>query len=215
MKHIETIGAGGMETIGAPMGGGTGSGGYNPPDGGIPKTDLASDVQSTLDNIPSEAGSPGQVLQLDANGNPVWANPAEGSLVDTAMSDESTNPVQNKVIKEYIDDVANRAGDVPTSMSLDYPSWLTLGNVNKHKIKVSLEPSTAMKNVIFVSDNDAVKVSPDGTVSALRKGSSEVHVIPIFNTSLSRTIRINVSDAVVRLAGTRLRITDSGAIRLK
>lgn len=52
---------------------------------------------------PATPGTENQMLAIDANGNPVWVNPAAGSTVDQEMSDNSTNPVENRVIKSYVD----------------------------------------------------------------------------------------------------------------
>ena len=75
-----------------------------PPEGGVPKTDLAQSVQDSLtkaDNsvsTPEGAGSPGQVLQLDNEGNPSWTTPSAGTVPDAELDETSTNAVQNKVI---------------------------------------------------------------------------------------------------------------------
>lgn len=63
------------------------NGTYTKPDGGIPKTDLAQAVQSSLNkadtavqdisgkqDAPATAGTAGQVLSLDSQLNPVWKN---------------------------------------------------------------------------------------------------------------------------------------------
>lgn len=94
-----------------------GEGGYTPPAGGIPKTDLAPSVQTSL-------GKADTALQSETDPTvPAWAKqptkptytaqevgalPAdtvipEGTTPDTSMSDTSENAVQNKVIKAYVD----------------------------------------------------------------------------------------------------------------
>lgn len=54
-------------------------------------------------DTPTSTGTAGQILELNASGKPVWANPVPGSIVDTQMSDDSPNPVQNSTIKNYVD----------------------------------------------------------------------------------------------------------------
>lgn len=54
-------------------------------------------------SAPEAAGTAGQMIQLDENLEPQWVTPSAGSVPDTEMSDESTNAVQNKVIKAYVD----------------------------------------------------------------------------------------------------------------
>lgn len=61
---------------------------YELPQNGIPKTDLSSTVQSSLD-LADTALQP--------------------SSIDSALSDQSTNPVQNKVIKQALDNVTSAA----------------------------------------------------------------------------------------------------------
>lgn len=65
---------------------------YQKPSGGIPGTDLAD---SYIEE-PSSDGTNGQVLTTDGNGGRSWTTVSV--TVDSALSDSSTNPVQNKVI---------------------------------------------------------------------------------------------------------------------
>lgn len=67
-------------------------------------------LNESKQDAPAAAGTDGQVLSMQ-NGEPVWVDPAEGSTMDTVMSDSSTNPVQNKVIKSYVD--AMKEGEYP------------------------------------------------------------------------------------------------------
>lgn len=54
---------------------------------------------------PETAGTAGQILQLDENGDPEWVEAAAvGATYDSAVSDTSTNAIQNKTIKKYVDD---------------------------------------------------------------------------------------------------------------
>lgn len=105
-------------------------GGYEPPVGGIPKTDLASDVQASLGKadtalqsyietdptVPSWAKQPSKPgynvaeityssgRMLSSKLDEMDAGIAAASDVDSEMSDSSTKAVQNKVIKGYVDD---------------------------------------------------------------------------------------------------------------
>ena len=56
-------------------------------------------------SVPSVAGEAGQILQLDANAEPEWVTPASvGATYDSQADDTSTNAIQNKAIKKYVDD---------------------------------------------------------------------------------------------------------------
>lgn len=93
-----------------------GGGGNYPPEGGVPKSDLSEEVQTSLDkaensvSTPEGAGQPGQVLQLDSEGVPAWVTPSAGTTPDSAMSRTSTNAVQNKVISNEFDNYAKTDG---------------------------------------------------------------------------------------------------------
>ena len=89
---------------------------YQKPSGGIPASDLNSTVRTALAkaegavSVPGEPGTVGQVLQLDAQGNPAWVTPSAGTTPDSEMSSSSTNAVQNKVITEELDKYAKKDG---------------------------------------------------------------------------------------------------------
>jgi hypothetical protein len=63
-------------------------------------------------DTPESTGEPGQVLQLDANGDPDWVTPTAGTTPDSVMSDDSTNAIQNKVVKKYVDDIAAEKANI-------------------------------------------------------------------------------------------------------
>lgn len=122
---------------------------------------------------------------------------------------ETANSTKNEVL--------NTLGIlVPTALSVEAPARLTLGNLVKNRIVAVLQPSTAMQNIIYQSDNEAVKVSPDGKITVLRTGTSEVHIIPTCNTALFKTVQIQVTAPTLRMVNTsrQLRLTASGALRL-
>lgn len=73
-------------------------------DKGLSTNDFTDEEQSKLDGI--EAGAEVNVLEsISINGEKLTAtNKGVNIYVDKSMSDYSENPVQNKVIKKYIDD---------------------------------------------------------------------------------------------------------------
>ena len=105
---------------------------------------------------------------------------------------------------------------VPTGLNVESVPRLTLGNVQPVYLKAVLSPDTALKNLIYISDNKSVEVGLDGRISILDKGVSRVHVIPTCNTALAHTLLIEVGDPTLRLVTTRrqMRFTQSGALRM-
>lgn len=119
--------------------------------------------------------------------------------------------------KSATDKVLDTLGKiVPTGLFVESVPRLTLGNINPVYLKAVLSPDTALKNLIYISDNRAVEVGLDGRISILNKGVSRVHIIPTCNTALARTVLIEVGEPTLRLVTTRrqMRFTQSGALRM-
>lgn len=105
---------------------------------------------------------------------------------------------------------------VPTSLDIKPVPRLTIGNVSRVCIDTVLTPENVIKNLLFISDNRAVSVSPDGRITILGLGRSTVQVIPTLNTALAKVIQVEVGMPTTRLVTTRkqLRFTQSGSMRL-
>lgn len=136
----------------------------------------------------------------------------------TANAAEATNAAQTATTN------ANAATEamlakldalVPSALEVNAPKRITLGNVEPIRIKAQLSPSTVMQNLIYISDNRAVDVGTDGVITPVAKGVSRVHVIPTNNTSLAKTILIEVDHPGLRLtAMSSMRFSESGGLRL-
>lgn len=105
---------------------------------------------------------------------------------------------------------------LPTALSVEPVPHLTVGNVAPVYINAVLSPSGVRQNIIFISDNKAVTVAPDGRLKIIGSGRSVVMVIPTINTALAKVIEVEVGEPTVRLVNTRnrIRLTASGAFRM-
>lgn len=104
---------------------------------------------------------------------------------------------------------------LPTALSVEELPRLTVGNVYPVRIKAVLSPEGVRQNIIYLSDNKAVTVAPDGRLTIVGKGRSTVHVIPTVNTALAKTLEVVVGEPTLRLVTRNsLRLTASGALRL-
>lgn len=105
---------------------------------------------------------------------------------------------------------------LPTALSVEPVPRLTLGNVRPVRINAVLSPSGVRQNIIYISDNKAVTVAPDGRLTIVGSGRSVVQIIPTINTALAKVIEVEVGAPTVRLVNTRthIRLTASGAFRL-
>lgn len=135
----------------------------------------------------------------------------------TAAAQEATEAAQ-EATEEAVnatDNVLLTLGRlVPTGMTVESVTRLTVGNVKPNYIKAALSPASVMKNVIFISDNKAITVGTDGRITIVGTGKSTVHVIPTCNTALAKTLLIEVvAPALRKVNSSSLRLTQSGALR--
>lgn len=104
---------------------------------------------------------------------------------------------------------------ISTGLEVSAPERITLGNTAENRVEATLSPSNTMPNIIFISDNNAVKIDQKGRIRVVGIGASEVQIIPTCNTALAKTIIINVTAATLRLKSrTQLRLTQSGGLLL-
>ena len=104
---------------------------------------------------------------------------------------------------------------IPTGMNLDYPPRITFRNTVPRRITYELLPTNTGRNVLFLGDDNAVSVQPDGSLTVNRTGISKIHVIPTENTSIYRTIQITVAEPELRrVKSNSLRLMCNGSFRL-
>ena len=104
---------------------------------------------------------------------------------------------------------------IPTGMNLDYPPRITFRNTVPRRITYELLPTNTGRNVLFLGDDNAVSVQPDGSLTGNRTGISKIHVIPTENTSIYRTIQITVAEPELRrVKSNSLRLMGNGSFRL-
>lgn len=102
-----------------------------------------------------------------------------------------------------MEELARRSAQLlPLHLDLQYLARITYGNPVVQKIVATLLPSYQIPNVLYLGDGNAVDVLPDGTMEVLKTGTSRVHVIPTTNTSLYKTINVEVVNPSIMLAET-------------
>ncbi|MEG0808460.1 MAG: hypothetical protein RR410_08940 [Alistipes sp.] len=89
---------------------------------------------------------------------------------------------------------------LPLKMYLTYPARITYGNPAAQKIVAELLPAYQRLNLLFLGDDGAVSVSPDGDLTVNRVGRSKIHVIPTTNTALHKTAEIDVVPSEIVMA---------------
>lgn len=140
------------------------------------------------------------------------------SYKDVQDLDKSINNVRNalaSVASQLSAELKSKFTSlIPTGLTVEAIQRITFGNTAPNRISASLLPSGTLHNVIFISDNKSVEVDQQGNLRVVGKGVSRVYVIPTCNTSLAKTILINVEDPTARLtdSSAALRLAGDGSI---
>ena len=92
---------------------------------------------------------------------------------------------------------------IPTGLKVSCLERITISNVEPVYIKTELSPVTALKNIIFISDNRAALVSSDGKITPISEGKSVISIIPTCNTALAKTILVEVGRPLARLVNSK------------
>lgn len=179
-------------------------------------TKTANAAARRADTAQAQAAQAAKAAQDAAEAAQAAKTAADEATTLTKAATEASEKA-TAAAKSATDKVLDTLGKiVPTGLFVESVPRLTLGNVNPVYLKAVLSPYTALKNLIYISDNRAVEVGLDGRISILNKGVSRVHIIPTCNTALARTVLIEVGEPTLRLVTTRrqMRFTQSGALRM-
>ncbi len=127
----------------------------------------------------------------------------------TAKAETETATSEARIVKVDIQAMLDRL--VPTGLTVTAPERLTVTNTRPVYIQADLTPTDALKNIIYISDNKAVEVSLSGQLRVVAEGKSVVSVIPTCNTSLAKSVLIEVCKPTARLYTAKtLRLTSGG-----
>lgn len=146
-----------------------------------------------------------------ANQATTQANTASQTALESAsQADRAANNAIT--VKLDIQETLDRL--IPNGLTVISPTRLTIGNP-QGIIIAHLTPETAIKNVIFVSDNKSVEADiVTGRLTPIACGKSKVRIIPTTNVKLTKTILIEVGYPTIRLSSKNIiRLTSGGAIR--
>lgn len=145
---------------------------------------------------------------------------AATTAANTATANANNAAAEANAAKEDCEEIIASVAEleplnlVPTAMTVEYPSRLLVGNMAENFIRATLTPASVKPNVLFLGDDKAVSVTPDGRITILATGISTIHVIPTCNVALYKTIQIKVSKPTVRLVTlSSIRLTASGKFR--
>ena len=182
-------------------------------------------IQSVVDGMESATKDATDAANSANSASQTANNAAQMAQNATSAANTATKDAENAAAaaidaKENCEEVIAAAGEleplnlVPTAMTVEYPSNLLVGNMAENFIRATLSPASIKPNVLFLGDNKAVSVTPDGRITILASGVSIIHVIPTCNVALYKTIQIKVSKPTIRLVTlSSIRLTANGNFR--
>lgn len=187
----------------------------------------ATTAAQTATSAANKAASDANTATGKANAATSAANDAAGQATTaknnadaaTTAAIEATEDAHEATIAAQLateQTIAALARLIPTGLKVESISRITYGNTAENRIEATLTPNGTMPNIIFISDNEAVRIDQKGRIKVVGIGASEVQIIPTCNTDLAKTIIIRVEAPTLRMVNTRkkLRLISSGAIRL-
>ena len=142
---------------------------------------------------------------------------AQKAETATNSANEATGDARVVIarLEELEESLISKYKLIPTSMKLNYPKKVTYRNTQPFKVEVELLPVDTGRNVLFLGDDRAVSITPDGVFMINGVGMSKIHVIPTENTGIYQTIQIEVQEPGIRLtSGNGMRLSGSGGIIL-
>ena len=182
-------------------------------------------IQSVVEGMKAATKDATDVTDAASKSAQSAINAAQKAQEATTAANTATTNASNATAaaieaKEDCEEVIAAAAEleplnlVPTAMTVEYPSRLLVGNMAENFIRATLTPASVKPNVLFLGDDKAVSVTPDGRITILAAGTSIIHVIPTCNVVLYKTIQIKVSKPTVRLVTlSSIRLTANGNFR--
>lgn len=136
---------------------------------------------------------------------------AKAATAETQKSEATRTLVENLVSVLSSQNVA-----APTRLEIkDCPKEVTLGNEQRPRIDARALPAFGLGSLLFVSNSDALEVTPDGRLVPLKEGVGRVNVVATMKTSIYKTLTIAVVPPRMRLTtGGGMRLDGKGNIRL-
>jgi hypothetical protein len=158
-----------------------------------------------------------EIATGEASAAALAATGATGGAIEAAGDANAAAATARETVErleELEESLVAAAVMMPTSMVLEYPGKVTMGNMLQ-KVVARLFPGDYSRNVLFLGDGNAIDVLPDGSIITLKVGVSLVHCVPAINTTIYKTIRVEVVQPGARkVTPSALRLLGNGNFKL-
>ncbi|MDR0659089.1 MAG: hypothetical protein LBG18_09215 [Mediterranea sp.] len=185
----------------------------------------AADNANTATTAASQAANSANQATVSANNAATNANTKAGLANDKATEANEAAALANQkvteandtiiIMQELAESLVGQYKLIPTGIELEYPQIITFRNTETMRITYTLLPANTGRNVLFLGDDNAVTVTPDGSFVVKKPGISRIFVIPTENTNIYKTIEIMVIEPALRkITSNSLRFVGNGNLRL-
>lgn len=187
----------------------------------VKATNSANEAAKSANTATSNANKATEAAKTATNNANAKANEAHEKAEEANTAKDNANEATGDArvviarLEELEESLISKYKLIPTSMKLNYPKKVTYRNTQPFKVEVELLPVDTGRNVLFLGDDRAVSITPDGVFMINGVGMSKIHVIPTENTGIYQTIQIEVQEPGIRLtSGNGMRLSGSGGIIL-
>lgn len=149
-------------------------------------------------------------ITADIDNRLAGADAARQSAEVAAQKAEATRAL----VEELVGVLSSQNLYKPIQLAVKSPTEITLTNLAQPQIEAHILPKFGLGGVLFISDNKALEITPDGKINPLAVGVSRVNVVATGNTSLYKQLLIAVVPPRMRMAGDSIRLDGNGNIRL-
>lgn len=151
-------------------------------------------------------------IEADIDERLAGADAAAQAATSAAQKSEATR----KMVEELVERLSGESLSKPTRIEVTRSvARITTVNAMRPQIEARLLPQFGIGSVLFVSDNKAVGVTPDGRLLPLKVGSSTVYAVATADTSVYASLTVEVVPPRIRLAHEGgIRLDGKGNIRL-
>lgn len=174
------------------------------------KTISAQQVGQLFCDLTEACGDINKAVRLFLSVNvPELQNDIDARLAGADAAAEIQRSEQTRALVEaLVAKLSTQNLNAPERVDItSVPAVVTISNPVRQKIGAALFPRFGLGSVLFISDHKAVEVTPDGFVRPVALGRSTVHAVATADTSVYKSLCIEVVPP-------RLRLTAAGALRL-
>ena len=150
-------------------------------------------------------------ITADIDSRLAGADAATLAATAAAQKAEATRAL----VEELVGKLSSQNLSKPVRLEVKAPGEVTVCNMRKPRIEAQTLPKFGLGGVLFISDNKALEITPDGKITPVAEGIGKVTVVATGNTELYEQIQIAVVPPRVRLSSDGgIRLDGSGNIRL-